>query len=56
MKVPSSTIDLIKVLKEKYEDKLVVDAEVVGTPEYWKNAGVVELLRELTYYIEQGGK
>lgn len=55
MDVPSNTIDLIRLLTSRYEDKAEVDPTIVGTPEYWKKIGVIELLRELTYYIE-GGK
>lgn len=55
MDVPSSTIDLIKILKDKYPDVLEVDTEVVGTPEYWKKVGVVELLRDLEYFIKLRG-
>lgn len=53
MDVPSSTIDLLNVLKTRYPDVACTDPEEVGTPEYWKGMGVIELIRELTYYIEQ---
>ena len=53
MNVPSSTIDLLTVLREKYPDVACTNPEEVGTPEYWKSMGVIELIRELTYYIEQ---
>lgn len=54
--VPSSTIELLNILKEKYPDKYVIEDEEVGTPSYWKKAGVVELLRELEYYITERSK
>ena len=54
MRVPSSTIDLIKILKEKYPDVAVTEPEEVGTPLYWKKIGVIELLRELEFYIKEG--
>jgi hypothetical protein len=53
MDVPSSTIELINLLKTQYPDKAEVDPSVVGTPEYWKSMGVVELLRDLEFYINQ---
>lgn len=56
MDVPSSTIDLIKKLKEQYPDKAETDPTIVGTPDFWKQIGVVELLRELEYYIKERGK
>ena len=57
MDVPSNTIDLIKVLSDKYEDKMELDTDIVGTPEYWMKAGVVKLLNDLKFYIEtKGGK
>ena len=52
MDIPSSTIDFIRQLQLKYSDELMLDEKIVGTPEYWKKAGVVELLRELQYYID----
>ena len=52
MDVPSSTIDLINLLKEKYPDELNTNPKIVGTPEYWKTVGVVQLLRELQFYID----
>lgn len=54
MTVPSSTIDLIKILKERYPDVLECNEETVGTPEYWKKVGIIELLRELEYRIREG--
>jgi hypothetical protein len=56
MDVPSSTIELLEVLKKRYPDVACTDIEKVGTPEYWKAMGVVDLIRELSYYIEQRGK
>jgi hypothetical protein len=56
MDVPSSTIELLEVLKNKYPDLACTDPDEVGTPAYWKAMGIVELVRELTYYIEQRGK
>ena len=56
MDIPSNSPALINMLKEKYEDKLNVDVDEVGTPTYWKKAGVVELLRELDYFLNKGGK
>ena len=55
MDVPIATVDFINMLKIKYEDKAEVDPTVVGTPEYWKKIGVVELLREVSYFIESKG-
>ena len=52
MDVPSSTIDLLTLLKTKYEDKAETDPDIVGTPQYWMKVGVIQLLRELDSYIE----
>lgn len=48
-KVPINSIDLIEVLEKEYKDVLDVDVLSVGTPDYWKKAGVVELLRRLRH-------
>jgi len=45
--VPSTTIDLIKWLEEIYPDVFETDASFVGTPEYWKKAGIIELIQKL---------
>ena len=51
MDIPSSTIELLNILKEHYPDKAVTDPKLVGTPEYWKHMGVVELIRDIEFYI-----
>jgi len=56
MDVPNSTIELLNLLKNKYPDVAWTEVDKVGSPEYWKSMGVIELIRELTYYIEQRGK
>jgi hypothetical protein len=45
MTVPSDSKSLIEKLEEIYPDKYETDP--VDLPEYWKKAGVVELLRVL---------
>lgn len=57
MDVPMYTIDLLKELERLYPDVMELDEDVVGTPQYWKEAGVIELLRMLKTEIEnkQGG-
>lgn len=47
MKVPSTTIDLVKMLDELYPDVMELDPAWVGTPEYWKKAGIIELIQKL---------
>ena len=53
MDVPSNTIEFLTVIKQQYEDKLEVDERVVGTPEYWKRVGVVELIRTVEAYVRR---
>ena len=47
MKIPTYTADLIVMLKLQNPDKLEEDPLLVGTPEYWKRVGIVELIRSL---------
>lgn len=47
MKVPPYTVDLIVQLKEMYKDSYEIDPKIVGTPEYWMHAGVIDLIRKL---------
>ena len=49
MNVPSLTIDLIDQLKELYPDRLDTDPKNVGTPQYWMDAGIVDLIRRLEH-------
>jgi len=48
--IPINSYDLIKQLEERFPDEL----DVVDTPpfERGKKAGVVELIRELKYYLK----
>ena len=43
MNVPSDTRSLLELLETMYPDKYQV--EEMDTPKYWKQAGVIELLR-----------
>lgn len=45
--LPSKTIDLLLLLKEEYEDFYETDEKKVGTPEYWKKAGVIEIIKRI---------
>jgi hypothetical protein len=45
--IPSLTIDLIRELKREYIDTMEIEEDIVGKPEYWKKAGVIELIRRL---------
>ena len=49
---PSNTVDLIKYLEDIYTDLFELDPAMVGTPEYWKKAGVIELIQLLKSRIE----
>jgi hypothetical protein len=51
-KIPASTEGLLEYLKEIYSDVMELDPTMVGTPEYWKKAGVIELIQKIEYYIE----
>ena len=49
MTVPSDTRSLLEELEKLYPDKYEVE---VKTPEeYWKRAGIIELLRLIRYEI-----
>jgi hypothetical protein len=45
--IPSNTMDFLKYLKSIYEDKFEVEEKEVGTPSYWKKAGVIEMIRQV---------
>lgn len=47
MTVPSSTIDFIKELERLYPDTMELDPSYLGTPDYWKKAGIVELIQKI---------
>jgi len=47
MTVPSNTLDFLNELRSLYKDQAEVDPQYVGTPEYWKRMGVIELLRKV---------
>jgi len=47
MDITTYTVDMIRQLKKLYPDVLETDPEEVGTPNYWKKVGVVELVRTL---------
>lgn len=49
MTVPSDTRSLLKVLEETYKDEY--DVENYDTKEYWKKAGVIELIRLIRYEV-----
>ena len=49
MEVPSDTRSLLKMLEEMYPDRYEV--EVITTEEYYKKAGVIELLRTIRQSI-----
>jgi len=49
MKIPSTTIDLVRLLEELYPDVMELDPTIVGTPEYWKKVGIVELIQKIKY-------
>lgn len=50
--IPIYTKDLIRVLKEIYPDTFIVEEEEVNTPQYWKKAGIIELIRLLDTNIQ----
>ena len=35
---------------------MVTEPDKVGTPQYWMNAGVVKLVRDIEFFIENQGK
>jgi hypothetical protein len=47
LKISMYTRDQVEELKKVYKDKLECDPKYVGTPDYWKQVGVVELIRLL---------
>lgn len=47
MNIPSSTIDFISMLEELYPDIMELDPTYVGTPDYWKKAGIIELIKKI---------
>jgi len=49
MKVPSTTILLLTLLEDLYPDTMELDPTCVGTPDYWKKAGVIELIQKLKH-------
>jgi len=51
-KIPSTTLDLIRYLEELYPDTYNTNPTYVGTPEFWKEAGKIELIRMLKEKIQ----
>lgn len=51
MIVPMMTVDLIKVLERTYPDIMEVDP--IPEHQYWKKAGVIELIRTLKLGVRQ---
>jgi hypothetical protein len=51
MKIPEKTKDFIEELEKIYKDKYETDENIVGTPEYWKKAGVIELIRQVKFIM-----
>jgi len=50
---PVYTADLINILKDVYTDKFIINESEVGTPDYWKKAGIIELIRILENNIRK---
>jgi hypothetical protein len=50
--LPHKTIDFIKSIEEEFEDYFETDVEKVGTPEYWKKAGIIEYIRKIKSILE----
>lgn len=50
--IPRETKDFINLLREEYKDEMELESEYVGTPEYWKKAGVIELIRKFDFLKE----
>lgn len=44
MSIPSTTIDLVRWIEEIYPNTMELDPNEVGTPAYWKKAGIIELV------------
>ena len=53
--IPPLTLDFIKYLEAKYPDKFELSEKEVGTPEYWKKAGIIELIRDVKNIIKRQG-
>lgn len=49
MNVPSDTRTLIRVLEDIYVDRF--ETEPLTVEEYWKKAGVIELIRTLRHSV-----
>lgn len=52
-KIPYTTQEFIMQLKEEYEDEYQIDEKFVGTPSYWKKAGVIEIIKRFENYIKE---
>lgn len=51
MDYPSGTSELVVLLDTLYPDKIGTDPKIVGTPEYWKQVGVIELIQKIKYQM-----
>lgn len=47
MNIPQLSIKLIEMLDDIYPDVMELDPTFVNTPEYWKKAGIIELIKNL---------
>lgn len=45
-KLSKEVIEFLQLLKDEIDDKFEIDDKKVGTPEYWKRAGIIELIRQ----------
>lgn len=51
--IPLLTVDFVKLLELNYPNEYEFNADVVGTPEYWKKAGILELIGKLNFVIKR---
>ncbi|MCI4436677.1 MAG: hypothetical protein JHC33_07720 [Ignisphaera sp.] len=52
MDIPGNSTALLSALEKIYPDTFETDPTMVGTPEYWKRAGVIELLKMIRWSID----
>lgn len=50
--VPSKTVDFIAYLDGIYPDRMDVLPDTVATADYWKRAGVIELVRTYKHKLQ----
>ncbi len=54
IQIPSITVEFLDLLDTWYENSFETNSSLVNTPEYWKKAGVIEMMNKVRQILKQG--